>query len=574
MFGRMIKNEEEDEFIAVRVQDPRVQNEGSWNSYVDFKIFLHTNSKAFTAKTSCVRRRYSEFVWLKKKLQKNAGLVPVPDLPSKSFFSFYNEDFIERRRKGLQFFLDKVVHLTVCLSDSQLHLFLQTQLPIGHIQDCVQGLTPYTVTDAILTYASSNRGWAQEEESGVYETCLNPVPYESVESPALHIPPIKNEELAPATISESESACELSTDTSSVEFKLTDTASDQPDTPRKDSQNEVARVGESRVELLVEVHAEERRENDDATQEGSVSGSREAKLGRDNVEVLSQNGDGEGETLSVDEDNVGRSLEESNQEVLANGDAHADEAVCHETSVEEDVEETPSVDSSRSREVDSREESSQEAAFEPECSAEETSDKQHREGEPSNSVDNEDMTQGENSAELSHDTEVLTEEGSQEGTTPNVIVPEFNALQENSHQDTGCEGDAPDNDEVSGKNVSHQNGDCEVPPGGVPEGKHHTDPVQTEIPETVESLSVVSQNRETKTMNSHDISDDTVDRTQRQNGEVSDTGSALSIESEHREEEVNAVDAHSRHNFKADRGDSNKLAKRGAEFNSEVPAPV
>lgn len=31
------------EFIAVRVQDPRLQNEGSWNSYVDFKIFLHVS---------------------------------------------------------------------------------------------------------------------------------------------------------------------------------------------------------------------------------------------------------------------------------------------------------------------------------------------------------------------------------------------------------------------------------------------------------------------------------------------------------------------------------------------------
>uniref|UniRef100_A0AAY4CDP4 PX domain-containing protein n=1 Tax=Denticeps clupeoides TaxID=299321 RepID=A0AAY4CDP4_9TELE len=152
------------EFITVRVQDPRLQNEGSWSSYVDFKIFLHTNSKAFTAKTSCVRRRYSEFVWLKKKLQKNVGLVQVPELPPKSFFSSFNsEDFLEKRRKGLQSFLDRVLNMTVCLSDSQLHLFLQTQLPIGHIQDCVQGLTPYTVTDAILTYASSNRGWAQEE---------------------------------------------------------------------------------------------------------------------------------------------------------------------------------------------------------------------------------------------------------------------------------------------------------------------------------------------------------------------------------------------------------------------------
>lgn len=98
------------ELTTVRVQDPRVQNEGSWNSYVDYKIFLHvscgcwkggetseltcpvaprsrclclcsslffvqTNSKAFTAKTSCVRRRYREFVWLRRQLQKNAGLV-------------------------------------------------------------------------------------------------------------------------------------------------------------------------------------------------------------------------------------------------------------------------------------------------------------------------------------------------------------------------------------------------------------------------------------------------------------------------------------------------------------------
>ncbi|KAI4807635.1 hypothetical protein KUCAC02_027428 [Chaenocephalus aceratus] len=184
----MINNQEEDEFVAVRVQDPRVQNEGSWNSFVDYKIFLHTNSKAFTAKTSCVRRRYSEFSWLKKKLQKNTGLVPVPDLPAKSFFSFINEDFLERRRKGLQAFLDSVVNMTVCLSDSQLHLFLQTQLPVGHIQDCVQGHTPYSVTDAILTYASSNRGYAQAQEDDPIKESILTISYESMESPVPHQP--------------------------------------------------------------------------------------------------------------------------------------------------------------------------------------------------------------------------------------------------------------------------------------------------------------------------------------------------------------------------------------------------
>ncbi|PNJ66346.1 SNX11 isoform 5 [Pongo abelii] len=41
---RMSENQEQEEVITVRVQDPRVQNEGSWNSYVDYKIFLHACS--------------------------------------------------------------------------------------------------------------------------------------------------------------------------------------------------------------------------------------------------------------------------------------------------------------------------------------------------------------------------------------------------------------------------------------------------------------------------------------------------------------------------------------------------
>ncbi|XP_075767423.1 sorting nexin-11 isoform X2 [Pelodiscus sinensis] len=161
----MLENQEQEELTTVRVQDPRIQNEGSWNSYVDYKIFLHTNSKAFTAKTSCVRRRYREFVWLRKQLQKNAGLVPVPELPGKStLFAGSTDEFIEKRRQGLQQFLEKVVQNVVLLSDSQLHLFLQSQLPVPEIEACVQGRSPLTVTEAILRYAMSNCGWVQEED--------------------------------------------------------------------------------------------------------------------------------------------------------------------------------------------------------------------------------------------------------------------------------------------------------------------------------------------------------------------------------------------------------------------------
>ena len=76
----------------------------------------------------------------------------------------------------------RVLHMTVCLSDSQLHLFMQTQLPVRHIEDCVQGHTPYTVTDAILTYASSNRGFAQAQEEDLQkERGSSVVSYESME---------------------------------------------------------------------------------------------------------------------------------------------------------------------------------------------------------------------------------------------------------------------------------------------------------------------------------------------------------------------------------------------------------
>ncbi|XP_041577437.2 sorting nexin-11 [Taeniopygia guttata] len=159
--SRMLENREE-ELTTVRVQDPRVQNEGSWNSYVDYKIFLHTNSKAFTAKTSCVRRRYREFVWLRRQLQRNAGSVPVPELPGKSaFFVGSTDEFIERRRQGLQHFLERVVQSAVLLSDSRLHLFLQSQLPVPAIEACVQGRGPRSVTDAILHYAMAGPAWGQ-----------------------------------------------------------------------------------------------------------------------------------------------------------------------------------------------------------------------------------------------------------------------------------------------------------------------------------------------------------------------------------------------------------------------------
>ncbi|XP_044855643.1 sorting nexin-11 isoform X2 [Mauremys mutica] len=201
----MLETQEQEELTTVRVQDPRLQNEGSWNSYVDYKIFLHgatsdlsrppasrfTDQQQGLYRQDLVRAQKVPRVrvaeeaapekrWLSvRPMSPRSGcgdravflpllcsLRPVPELPGKStFFAGSTDEFIEKRRQGLQQFLEKVVQNVVLLSDSQLHLFLQSQLSVPEIEACVQGQSSLTVTDAILRYAMSNCGWVQEEDT-------------------------------------------------------------------------------------------------------------------------------------------------------------------------------------------------------------------------------------------------------------------------------------------------------------------------------------------------------------------------------------------------------------------------
>ncbi|KAK4826241.1 hypothetical protein QYF61_006593 [Mycteria americana] len=153
------------EFVTVLVRDPRTQKEDSWHSYIDYEIFIHTNSMCFTRKTSCVRRRFREFVWLRQRLQSNAVLIQLPELPSKTpFFNMNNPHHVDHRRQGLQEFLEKILQDALLLSDSRLHLFLQTQLSPEDMEACVSGQTKYSVADAIHKFASLNRRFPIEDE--------------------------------------------------------------------------------------------------------------------------------------------------------------------------------------------------------------------------------------------------------------------------------------------------------------------------------------------------------------------------------------------------------------------------
>uniref|UniRef100_A0AAY4A0W7 PX domain-containing protein n=1 Tax=Denticeps clupeoides TaxID=299321 RepID=A0AAY4A0W7_9TELE len=153
------------EFTSVWVRDPRIQREDFWHAYMDYEVCIHSNSLAFTKKTSCVRRRYSEFVWLRQKLQDNALLlVRLPDLPPKNpFFNMNSAQQIDERMKGLQQFLGIIVQNPLLLSDSCLHLFLQSQLSVSRIEACVAGRTHYTVAQAIQSSGPTVMRFGSEE---------------------------------------------------------------------------------------------------------------------------------------------------------------------------------------------------------------------------------------------------------------------------------------------------------------------------------------------------------------------------------------------------------------------------
>ncbi|KAM3873370.1 sorting nexin-10B [Diretmus argenteus] len=151
--------------ISVWVRDPRIQKNDFWHAYMDYEICLHTNSLCFTKKISCVRRRYSEFVWLRQKLHANSLLmVHLPQLPPKNpFFSLNNAQQIIERMKGLQKFLEQIVQSPLLLSDSCLHLFLQSQLKVSKMEACAAGRTHYSVAQAVQRCGCLRRFHSEED---------------------------------------------------------------------------------------------------------------------------------------------------------------------------------------------------------------------------------------------------------------------------------------------------------------------------------------------------------------------------------------------------------------------------
>ncbi|KAJ3262299.1 Sorting nexin-3 [Boothiomyces macroporosus] len=124
-------------FLEIEVRDPQLK--GDKSKYIDYEIVLRTNLPSFKLKESSVRRRYSDFEWLKDALERESTRVNIPSLPGKVFTNRFSEEVIEHRRQGLERFMQIVAG----------HPLLQTGSKI--LGPFIQALPPLTTLPPNLT---------------------------------------------------------------------------------------------------------------------------------------------------------------------------------------------------------------------------------------------------------------------------------------------------------------------------------------------------------------------------------------------------------------------------------------
>jgi len=119
-------------FLEIDITNPQTHGVGK-KRYTDYEVRMKTNIPIFKLKESTVRRRYSDFEWLRSELERDSKIV-VPALPGKALKKLlpfraddgiFEDEFIEERRQGLEAFVNRVAGHPLAQNERCLHMFLQ-----------------------------------------------------------------------------------------------------------------------------------------------------------------------------------------------------------------------------------------------------------------------------------------------------------------------------------------------------------------------------------------------------------------------------------------------------------------
>jgi len=112
--------------LQISVTDPEKHGEGV-KAYVSFAVITQTDLPSFSEGRIEVRRRYNDFVWLRTQLALNNPEIIVPPIPPKmsdKFLARFKDDFLEKRRKALELFLNRVALHPALIASIDLNTFL------------------------------------------------------------------------------------------------------------------------------------------------------------------------------------------------------------------------------------------------------------------------------------------------------------------------------------------------------------------------------------------------------------------------------------------------------------------
>ncbi|KAI9599213.1 hypothetical protein BDF19DRAFT_430456 [Syncephalis fuscata] len=105
--------------FCVRVHDP--EKRAKMAGMQEYTVYQVTSEFAQGVSVT-VERRFSQFQWLHRRLEIKFSALILPPLPEKQFSGRFNEEFIERRRRALERFMNRLArHPVVRYSDLLTH---------------------------------------------------------------------------------------------------------------------------------------------------------------------------------------------------------------------------------------------------------------------------------------------------------------------------------------------------------------------------------------------------------------------------------------------------------------------
>jgi len=167
--GRSFIDELNIVYTEVDLQNPRTHIDDGRALFTDYQLNVQTNNPNFPLKKSSVRRRFSEFVWLREKLTLTSScsaLKLLPQLPDYKHFGKFKTEFILQRMQELQHFLERIVEVRCFNKNPFLHLFLQTETPIKVIDEHFGGHSKQWIRSVVV------RQYRQKVREQTHQSCL------------------------------------------------------------------------------------------------------------------------------------------------------------------------------------------------------------------------------------------------------------------------------------------------------------------------------------------------------------------------------------------------------------------